>query len=59
MHFFGGNLLLLHIRRVHVENPRRTVLGEVHPVSAQNKTLISDTVTDYIGLYIAYTKPYT
>ena len=33
----------LHIRRVHRENPGCTVLGEVHPVGAQNKTLISDT----------------
>ena len=37
---FLGNLSLLHIRRVHGENPGRTVLGEVDPVDAQNKTLI-------------------
>ena len=30
-------------RRVHGENPGCTVLREVHPVGAQNKTLISDT----------------
>ena len=44
--FFVENLSLLHIRRVHGENPRCTVLllRVMHPVGAQNKTLISDTV---------------
>ena len=40
---FFENLSLLHIRRVHRENPECTVLGEMHPVGAHNKTLISDT----------------
>ena len=43
MHVFFENLSLLHIRRVHGENPGCTVLEEMHPVGAQNKTLISDT----------------
>ena len=34
---------LLHIRRVHGKISMRTILGEVHPVGAQNKTSISDT----------------
>ena len=41
---FLSYLLLLYIERVHVAISGCTVLGEVHPVSAQNKTLISDTV---------------
>ena len=41
---FLSYLSLLHIRRVHGKMPGCTVLGEVHPVGAQNKTLISDTV---------------
>ena len=41
--YSGGNLSLLHFRRVYGETPGCTVLGEVHPVGAQNKTLISDT----------------
>ena len=41
---FFESLSLLHSRRVHGENPGCTVLREVHPVGAQNKTLISDTV---------------
>ena len=45
--FFFENLSLLHIRRVHGENPRCTVLGKVHPMGAQNKTLISDTFYVY------------
>ena len=40
---FSSILSLLHMRRVHGEIPRRTVLGEVHPVGAPNKTLITDT----------------
>ena len=36
--FFFENLSLLHIRRVHGENPGCTVLEEMHPVSARNKT---------------------
>ena len=43
MFFFLQILSLLYIRRVHEKNPGCTVLGEVHPVDAQNKTLISDT----------------
>ena len=41
---FLSCLSLLHNRRVHGEFSGRTVLGEVHPVGTQNKTLISDTV---------------
>ena len=44
-------LSLLHIRRVHGENPGCTVLG-VHPVDAQNKTLISD--TDICAIMMQY-----
>ena len=40
---FLSQLLYLHINRVHEKIPGRTVLGQVHPVGAQNKTLISDT----------------
>ena len=42
---FLSNLLLLYIGRVHGAIFECTVLGEVHPVSAQNKSLISDTDT--------------
>ena len=41
--FYFSYLFLLHIGRVHGENSGRTVSGGVHPVGAQNKTLISDT----------------
>ena len=44
---FLSCLLLLYIGRVHGKNSGCTVLGEVYPVSAQNKSLISDTVTVY------------
>ena len=37
---FLSYLLLLHIRRVHETIPGCTVLGEVYPVGAHNKTLI-------------------
>ena len=40
---FLSYLPLLHIRRVHGYISGCTVLGEVHPVGAQDKTLISDT----------------
>ena len=40
---FLSDLILLHIRRVHGEISGCTVLWEVHPASAQNKSLISDT----------------
>ena len=46
VHVFFQILSLLHIRRVHGEIPGCTVLGEVHPVGAQNKILISDTDVD-------------
>ena len=39
---FLSYLLLSHIGRVHGE-----VSGGVHPVDAQNKTIISDTVPSY------------
>ena len=42
MHVFLSCLLLLNIERVHGEISGCTDLGEVHPVSAQNKNLISD-----------------
>ena len=38
-----SNLSFLYIGRVHGAISGCTVLGEVHPVSAQNKSLISDT----------------
>ena len=38
-----SHLLLLYIGRVHGAISGCTVLCEVHPVSAQNKSLISDT----------------
>ena len=41
--YFFSYLLLLYIGRVHGAISGCTVLGEVHPVSAQNKSLISDT----------------
>ena len=40
---FLSHLLLLYIRRVHGAISGCTVLWEVHPASAQNKGLISDT----------------
>ena len=40
---FLSYLLLLYIGRVHGANSGCTDLGDVHPVSAQNKSLISDT----------------
>ena len=40
---FLGHLLLLYIWRVHGAISGCTVLWEVHPASAQNKSLISDT----------------
>ena len=43
MHGFLSHLLLLHIGRVHGTISGCTVLWEVHPTSAQNKSLISDT----------------
>ena len=39
---FLSYLSLLYIGRVHGAISGCTVLGEVHPVSAQNKNLISD-----------------
>ena len=50
VHDFRNYLLLLHNGRVHGENSGRTVLGGVHPVGAQNKTLISD-AGPYMPLY--------
>ena len=40
---FLSHLLLLYIERVHGAISGCTVLCEVHPASAQNKSLISDT----------------
>ena len=40
---FLSFLLWLYIGRVHGDISGCTVLGEVHPASAQNKSLISDT----------------
>ena len=40
---FLSHLSLLYIGRVHGAISGCTVLGEVHPVSAQTKSLISDT----------------
>ena len=53
MHVFLSYLLLLYIGRVHGAISGCTVLGEVHPVSAQNKSLISDT-----GVHISSTTLY-
>ena len=47
---FLSYLLLLYIGRVHGAISGCTVLGEVHPVSAQNKSLTSDTVRAYLLL---------
>ena len=41
---FLSHLLLVYIGRVHREISGCTVSWEVHPASAQNKSLISDTV---------------
>ena len=41
-----SHLLLLYIGRVHGAISGCTVLWEVHPASAQNKSLISDTVSN-------------
>ena len=41
---FLSHLLLVYIGRVHSEISGCTILLEVHPASAQNKSLISDTV---------------
>ena len=40
---FLSHLLLLYIGRVHGAISGCTVLGEMHPVSAHKKSLISDT----------------
>ena len=44
---FFSHFVLLYIGRVHGPFSGCTVLGEVHPVSAQNISLISDTDTVY------------
>ena len=43
---FLSSLSFLYIGRVHGAISGCTVLGEVHPVSAQNKSLISDTALE-------------
>ena len=48
---FLSHLLLLYIGRVHEANPGCTVLLEVHPASAQNKSLVSDTALIYHSHY--------
>ena len=55
------NLSFLYIGRVHGEISGCTVLGEVHPASAQNKSLISDTVCNgnVKGAYILNGRPLT
>ena len=40
---FLSHFVLLYIGRVHGPFSGCTVYGEVHPVSAQNKSIISDT----------------
>ena len=47
IYIYLSNLSFLYIGRVHGEISGCTVLGEVHPVSAQNKGLISDTLYGY------------
>ena len=44
---FLSHLLLLYIGRVHGAISGCTVLCEVHPTSAQNKSLMSDTSAPY------------
>ena len=46
---FLSHLSLLYIGRVHGAISGCIVLWEVHPASAQNKSLISDTVIDYVS----------
>ena len=46
---FLSNLSFLYIGRVHGTISGCTVLGEVHPLSAQNKSLISDTGIIYFA----------
>ena len=53
---FLSHLLLLYIGRVHEAISGCTVLWEVHPASAQNKSLISGTV--YIMFFVCGTKPH-
>ena len=48
---FLGHLLLLYIGMVHGTISGCTVLWEVHPASAQNKSLISDTVVFFFVMY--------
>ena len=47
---FFEPVIQLHIKRVQGKTPGHTVLEEVHPVGAPNKTLISDTVRSSIEL---------
>ena len=49
---FLSNLSFLYIGRVHGAISGCTVLGEVHPVSAQNKSLISDPGLDATCRYM-------
>ena len=56
---FLSRLLLLYIGRVHGANSGCTDLGEVHPVSAQNKSLISDTVQPWFIHSQSFTYTYT
>ena len=49
---FLSYLLLLNIGRVHGANSGCIDLGDVHPVSAQNKSLISD--TDLYNVLVYY-----
>ena len=52
MHVFLRHLLLLYIGRVHGAISGCTVLWEVHPASAQNKSLISDTALNIIWILL-------
>ena len=47
---FLSYFVLLYIGRVHGAISGCTVLGEVHPVSAQNKSLISDTEESVVSM---------
>ena len=49
---FLSHLLLLYIGRVHGAISGCTVLCEVHPASAPNKSLISDTVCSHLPTLI-------
>ena len=56
VHVFLSYLLMLYIGRAHETISGCTVLGEVHPVSAQNKSMISDTASLDLSCVPVYTR---